>query len=97
MWWRMFERHEVTVEERFDDRDCLAQPDPDRHARPEDQALPGLRVPLRPGAGDQAATPGTSASSPARTYRAEIVAMDEDAGWWSSRSAPSSRCPTSCA
>jgi uncharacterized protein len=24
MWWRMFERHEMTVEERYDDRDCLA-------------------------------------------------------------------------
>ena len=24
MWWRMFDRHEMTVEERFDDRDCLA-------------------------------------------------------------------------
>ena len=24
MWWRMFERHEMTVEERLDDRDCLA-------------------------------------------------------------------------
>ncbi len=24
MWWRKFERHEMTVEERFDDRDCLA-------------------------------------------------------------------------
>ena len=24
MWWRMFARHDMTVEERFDDRDCLA-------------------------------------------------------------------------
>ena len=25
MWWRMFERHEMTVDERYDDRDCLAK------------------------------------------------------------------------
>ncbi len=24
MWWRMFERHEMSVEERYDDLDCLA-------------------------------------------------------------------------
>ena len=24
MWWRLFDRHEATVEELFDDRDCLA-------------------------------------------------------------------------
>ncbi len=24
MWWRKFDRHDMTVEERLEDRDCLA-------------------------------------------------------------------------
>ena len=45
----------MTVEERYDDPDCLGGLDPDRDAARADQALPRARVPLRPGAGHQAA------------------------------------------
>ena len=39
MWWRMFERHEMTVEERYDDPDCLAGLVADRDAAADDQAV----------------------------------------------------------
>ena len=66
MWWRMFDRHEMTVEERFDDRDCLARPQTDRSARVEDHpAVARLRVPVRPDPGDQARGRRPTATSPA--------------------------------
>jgi uncharacterized protein len=79
MWWRMFERHEMTVEERFDDRDCLAALT--RTGRPtwkiaRSQGFEYRYDPAqetRRHVGHKCFVAGTA-------YRAEIVTMDEEAG-----------------
>jgi predicted RecB family nuclease len=79
MWWRMFDRHEMTVEERFDDRDCLAALT--RSERPTWKIARSQGFEYRYDtiqetgrrAGDKCYVAGTE-------YRAEIVAMDEGAG-----------------
>jgi len=79
MWWRMFDRHEATVEELFDDRDCLAGLT--RTERPTWKLARSqgfeyrydTAQETRRRAGDKCFVAGTE-------YRAEIVAMDEEAG-----------------
>ncbi len=80
MWWRKFDRHDMTVEERFDDRDCLAGLT--RTARPSWKIKRSLGLEYRydPGAGDQAGGGRPTASSPGTDLRAQIVTMNEDDG-----------------
>jgi predicted RecB family nuclease len=79
MWWRKYERHEMSVEQRYDDGDCLAG-----LVRTEKPAWTikrslGLEYRYDPAqetklhAGDKCLVAGTK-------VRAEIVAMDEDVG-----------------
>ena len=67
MWWRMFDRHEMTVEELFDDRDCLAGLTRTERAHLEDQAAPRGSSTATTRHRRPSSTPGTSASSPARS------------------------------
>ena len=79
MWWRKFDRHEMTVEDRIDDRDCLAaltRTDVPARAIKRSQELqysydPGQETKRR--AGDRCFVAGTE-------LRAEILRMDEDEG-----------------
>ncbi|MBA2458884.1 MAG: TM0106 family RecB-like putative nuclease, partial [Gemmatimonadales bacterium] len=79
MWWRMFDRHEMTIEDRYGDRDCLAAltrtaTPPTRIKRSlglEYRYDPAQETKLRPG--DKCFAAGTE-------LRAEIVRMDEGAG-----------------
>jgi AAA domain-containing protein/RNase H-like protein len=79
MWWRMFDRHDMTVEERFDDRDCLAGLTRTARAAWKAQRSLGLEYRYDPAqetkleAGDRCFVAGTE-------LRAEIVAMNEDEG-----------------
>ncbi|HUF35476.1 MAG TPA: TM0106 family RecB-like putative nuclease [Gemmatimonadales bacterium] len=79
MWWRKFDRHEMTVEERYDDRDCLAGLT--RTERPgwtikrshglEYRFDPAQETKLR--VDDKCFVAGTA-------LRAEIVGLEEDVG-----------------
>ena len=79
MWWRKFDRHEMTVEERYEDKDCLAG-----LARTERATWPikksaGYEYRFDPAqetkveAGDDCFVAGTDIGC-------EVVAMDADAG-----------------
>ena len=79
MWWRMFERHKATVEELFDDRDCLAGLIRTERPTWKIARSQGFEYrydttqETRRHAGDKCFVAG-------KEYRAEIVAMDEEAG-----------------
>ena len=94
MWWRMFDRHKTTVEERFEDRDCLAGLIRTERPTWTIKPLPGLRVPLRPGAGDQAPRRGQV------LRRRQGVPCRDRRRWTRTRarwsSSPPANCPTSC-
>ena len=67
MWWRMFKRHDMTIDERYDDRDCLAKlvrtDTPPRKIKRSFRA----RVQLQPRSRKRNCTPATSATSLAPT------------------------------
>jgi DNA polymerase III delta prime subunit len=79
MWWRKYARHEMTVEERYEDGDCLAGLV--RTEKPSWTVKRSLGLEYRYDAtqetklhaGDKCLVAGTE-------LRAEIVAMDEDGG-----------------
>jgi predicted RecB family nuclease len=79
MWWRRFDRHEATIEELFDDRDCLAGLTRTERPTWKIARSQGFEYrydttqETRRHAGDKCLVAG-------REYRAEIVAMDEEAG-----------------
>jgi uncharacterized protein len=76
MWWRMFDRHEMTVEERFEDRDCLAGLT--RTARPEWTIKRSLGLEYRYEiAQETRLAPGDRCLVAGTELRAEIVAMDQ--------------------
>jgi uncharacterized protein len=80
IWWRMFERHEMTVEQRYDDFDCLAglvrtgtPPSPIKRSCGLEYGFdPDQETKLR--AGDRCQVAGSIES----TY--EIVRLDQDVG-----------------
>nr|MBA3497714.1 AAA family ATPase [Gemmatimonadales bacterium] len=79
MWWRKFARHEMTVEERYDDRDCLA--DLTRTDRPAWKIKQSTGQEYRVDraqesklhTGDKCIVAGTE-------LKCEIVALNEDEG-----------------
>ena len=80
MWWRMFDRHEMTVEQRYDDFDCLAGLSRTRTPARTIKKSSGLEYSFDPDqetrirAGDRCYVAGSITS----TY--EIVSLDQDAG-----------------
>ena len=79
MWWRMFERHEMTVEQRWDDRECLANLTRTSRAPWRIQRSNGFEYRFdraqetKLGVGDSCHVAGTD-------FGAKIVAMDDQAG-----------------
>ena len=95
MWWRMFDRHEMTVEERTDDPDCLASlirtgtaPRPIKQSRAlEYRYAVGQETRLNP------------AQVLCRRDETHVYdrILNEDRGSWSSRSGRPKTCRTICA
>jgi predicted RecB family nuclease len=80
MWWRLFDRHEMTVEERYDDADCLADlVRTDTRPRPIKKSW-GLEYRFDPAQDTKLHTGSRCqiAGDIEGTY--EIVGMDEGAG-----------------
>ena len=92
MWWRMFDRHDMTVDERYDDRDCLAKlTRTDTPARKVDRSSaleyrydPEQETKLH--AGDRCYVAGTD-------LKCSIEEMDEDAGLVQLRVGPGKTLP----
>ncbi|MBA3345917.1 MAG: AAA family ATPase [Gemmatimonadales bacterium] len=79
MWWRKFERSEMTIEERYDDRDCLAALT--RTETPASRIKRSLGLEYRYDAAQETKLrPGDKCWAAGTELRAEIVRMDEDAG-----------------
>jgi uncharacterized protein len=80
MWWRMFQRHEMTVEERYDDLDCLAGlVRTDSPPRPIKRSW-GLHYRYDPDQDTRLRVGSSCWVAGQRDLRCEIVGMDEDAG-----------------
>jgi len=79
MWWRKFKRHEMSVEERYDDPDCLAALT--RTSRPTWSIKQSKGFEYRWDTGQETKLhPGNKCFIAGTDMTAEIVAMDEDEG-----------------
>ena len=92
MWWRMFERHDRSIEERFDDPDCLAGLVRTDTAAASDQAVPGLEYRFDPDQDTKLRAGSTCSVAGNMDGSYEITAMDEDAGLVELKVGPRSRC-----
>jgi len=79
MWWRMFERHEMSIEERTEDQSCLAALT--RTTRPAWTIKKSVGVEYRYDVGQETKLrPGDRCFVAGSNQRVELAAMDEDAG-----------------
>jgi uncharacterized protein len=92
MWWRMFDRHDMTVDERYDDRDCLAKlTRTETPARKVDRSSAleyhyDLEQETKLHRGDKCYVAGTD-------LKCRIEEMDEDAGLVQLRVGPGKTLP----
>lgn len=79
MWWRMFERHEMTIDERFDDSECLAALTRTERPTWKIARSQGFEYRFDPGQ-ESKRGPGDRCFVAGTNFRADIMAMDEEAG-----------------